>query len=132
MLARDAFLYMEPRANAYKPAAFAACESCRDWNGVNCRILGPLFPVVAGDSCGLYVNGAPAMNPLKSRPRVTPTEAGFVRRPVRCENCAYYAPADGERGQCTLFAHLNAMQPGLFELDANVRRLGCCNAQTPK
>ena len=60
---------------------------------------------------------------------VTPKEAGFVRRQVRCENCEYYEEEDSH---CHLFMMLNDKMKIAFKLNEKVDKYGCCNAQMPK
>lgn len=123
-ITRDAFLYLDPKLPR---GAFAQCETCRMWTGKRCTILGPAVEVDAGDSCGLYVPGEPntAGKVMKS---LTPKEAGFVSRQVRCENCIAF---DG-KGKCKLFMELNKKAPEFFNLTETVHRQGCCNAQQAK
>jgi len=136
-LGRDAFLYLEPALNDPQRAQFAQCGTCRDFTGWHCKIFGRGTIVVAGDSCGLYVRDHPEFAAAgQERPLVTLDAAGFVRAQVRCENCAFYAVSDGNtspttsnsRGTCTLFQHLSALLPPVFNLDPSVAALGCCNA----
>jgi len=125
---RDAFLYFNPKGKNQKQ--FAQCGTCIMFTGSTCTILGKRFKVEAGDSCGLYVNGPPMPeekgNEMKA---VTPDDAGFVSRQVRCENCKY---GDAKRLMCTLFEDLNKSLKDHFDLDPKINALGCCNAQTPR
>lgn len=126
---RDAFLYLTP--SGADPSQFAQCGTCRDFTGTRCRILGRRTLVLSVDSCGLYVPGKPHLEDAgREVPAVTPKEAGFVRRQVRCQNCAFFKPGTG-LGTCSLFALLNRTLPRVFSLDERVHPLACCNAQTP-
>lgn len=129
-ITRDAFLYMDPSGK--HPDQFGQCGTCKMSvplaNGNRCSILG--IAIDADDSCGLYVPGK--QDPTEAEhiaKTVTPEEAGFVDRQVRCENCKFF---DEEYSQCTLFTKLNKAMPALFELDDVVMARGCCNAQIPK
>src|SRR5882672_361267 len=82
-ITRSAFLYLSG-----KDKEFAQCGTCFQFNDEKerCAILGPTFKVDDDDSCNLYIRGTP----VKDQPivaRITPKAAGFVERPVRCENC---------------------------------------------
>ena len=123
-IGREAFIYLDGDTDD-----FAQCGSCWKFSPEKerCSILGPDFEVDADDSCCLYEKG----EPLKGLPlieRVTPEEAGFVNREVRCENCLH---TEGN-GKCNLFDTLNKKLPNLFNLDVRITAKGCCNAQTPK
>src|SRR5215472_2862482 len=119
---RDAFLYLDPQGNADE---FAQCGTCKEFlSGDICYIFGS--PVSSRGSCGLYIPGK-ADPEWKAEGRfVSPEEAGYVERPVRCENCAFF-----EAGNCGLFDTLNDALPDVFDLETVVDAKGCCNAQTP-
>jgi hypothetical protein len=125
---RSAFLYLGPREPR---ETHAQCETCRHWTGPedqHCSLFGSGTTVQAGDTCGLYTHameGQPIPEPLEAN--VSPYEAGFERRQVRCENCRYFFP----RGECRLFMALNESLPGMFDLDTRVDAFGCCNANMP-
>jgi len=121
-ITRDAFLFMTGDV-----ADFAQCSACRDFakDRKRCAILGPKFEVAGGDSCGLFVEGTyPAGYPV--RKLVTPDEAGFVRRKVRCENCKFGG------SKCALYVMLNKKFPAVFDLEEAIDPRDCCNANTPK
>lgn len=121
---RDAFLYLNPRGDKEK---FAQCGTCRLFTGKKCLILGDT-KVAADDSCGLYIHDKPQLNKAgEEKPLVTPKEAGFVSRQVRCENCRSF-----EDGKCRLFETLNKSNPDIFDLNEKVDAHGCCNGQMPK
>jgi hypothetical protein len=119
---RDAFIYLSS-----KDKDFAQCGTCWLFNPQRerCVILGPDFKVEADDSCTFYLQGEPEKD-LELVNRVTPKDAGFVRREVRCENCKY----GGNR--CQLFEMLNNKLPDVFDLDTKIEPRACCNAQTPR
>jgi|SRR5579864_3846248 len=123
---RDIFLYQDSHAPV---ATFAQCGTCRWWTGPKkqrCAILGKALKADAGDSCGLYVHG----NANPDQPvieNVTPEEAGFVARKVRCENCRSF-----DHGTCLLFKMLNDLCPEKFDLEEEVDAKGCCNANKAK
>lgn len=127
---RDAFLYMDP--SGPKRGAFGQCRTCKmnvpmPDGSHRCSILG--IKIDGGDSCGLYVPGEQDKTEAAHiKHTVSPAEAGYVSRQVRCENCAFFDPAESE---CELFEMLSKCWPGVFELDEYVDPLGCCNAQTP-
>jgi|SRR5215468_1494488 len=120
---RDAFLYYDGTRRD-----FAQCGSC--WlftSKARCVVL--QIPVNAEDSCGYYGKGTwhPGINEA-DYPVFTREEVGYVRRQVRCENCAHF---DAGRSVCYLFETLNN-ELELFDLDVKVMPRGCCNAQVPK
>jgi len=126
---RDAFLYLEPVAPGMD-LYFAQCGRCRWWKpGLpgRCAILGPALLVNGSDSCGLFVPGAAGAERVEAS--VTPLAAGFVRRPVRCENCRF---ATQGATVCGLFDRLNRTLPDTFDLDTRITPQGCCNSNTPK
>lgn len=122
---RDAFLYLEPKEPRDE---FAQCSSCRMYlpGKEHCGIMGPSVHVPAEASCGFYMHGEPS-DDQECEVVVKPSEAGLVRRQVRCENCASY-----DSGKCKLYTALNEAKPDLFDLDENVVAQACCNGQTPK
>ena len=133
---RDAFLYLEPGDKSENNNKFSQCASCSMWTGnkaQTCTIHGPAVKIYADHSCGLYVPGpvAPAGNEVAY---VTPKESGLVRRQTRCENCVSFKPAaeGGDRGECMLFSGLNDKDPGNYDLNSDVHKHGCCNAQREK
>lgn len=131
---RSTFLYMEPKEEKNRDQ-FAQCGFCMMFTGEEnetCTIHGPDERIIAGGSCGLYVEGDPMPDEAgHEMVSVTKDESGYVERQVRCENCAVFE-ADGTA--CTLYDNLNEMSHDLFrfELDNKVDPKGCCNAQTQK
>lgn len=124
-ITRDAFLYMNGDADD-----FAQCGSCAmfDLDDGRCLLFGPDDAVSAGGSCGLYTqqNDDDRLSDLIAPMAVvTPDEAGYVERPVRCENCRYGGKT------CGLYEQLNAALPDVFDLDVAIEPQACCNAQTP-
>jgi len=121
-LTRDAFIYLPPNGDKQ-------CGTCRDFSPQHqlCAIHGPNVKVVAGMSCGLYVEGE-FHGAREIRTVVTPEESGLVDREVRCENCKWGGP---EEYVCRLFRMLNQFMPDVFELDTEIEPKGCCNAQQP-
>jgi hypothetical protein len=117
---RDAFLYLDS-----EESNFAQCETC--WLFVagkqRCAILGPDFKVDADDSCNFYLRGKYTQG-IPVAARVTPEEAGFVDRKVRCENCRF----GGE--DCQLYVTLNQKMPDVFDLETKIKPTACCNANT--
>lgn len=123
MIGRDAFLYLEPDDDTEN---FAQCETCRFQTDGQCAVIG--VDVDPGDSCGVYLPPSEEGDPEPIGESISKEDAGFVSRPVRCENCAYFdAPAE-----CELFDALNKAFPQVFDLETQVMAHGCCNAQTPK
>jgi hypothetical protein len=148
-IGRDAFLYMHLPEGVQKEV-FAQCASCQNFvaaefrvNGQSaCKLFGGGVEVDEDDSCGLYTmwpdKGIPDQETMTNHGKkldaglkqsVSPEEAGFVDRAVRCENCFYF---DVEASKCALFSELNLAHRDFFNLDENVEAGGCCNAQTPK
>ncbi|PWT78348.1 MAG: hypothetical protein C5B60_01285, partial [Chloroflexi bacterium] len=121
---RDAFLYLDPRTPDKR---FAQCGTCRLFlpGRELCGIIGN--HAVASDSCGFYGHGKPTDDQPVTK-SVTAKEAGFVRRQVRCENCKHFH--DGHL--CGLFETLNKVMPDEWDLDPEVDKYGCCNAQSPR
>lgn len=122
---RDAFLYMAPKEPKKE---FAQCASCVHFlpKKERCALFGPNLHVPAEASCGLYLHGEPN-DKQEATAVVSPKEAGFVKRKVRCENCISF-----DDGFCKLYAMLNKDEPEIFDLDEKVDPQGCCNGQTPK
>lgn len=122
-IGKEAFLYVEGNDG---DDSFAQCGSCYLWNNTTqrCAILGPSLFVDADDSCGYWLKGKP--HDQQCVKRVTPEEAGFVDRPVRCENCKY----GGD--ECELYKALNEALPEMFNIDTKISPYGCCNANTKK
>ncbi len=123
---RSAFLYMDPVGS--NASEFGQCGSCRFGVEGRCVLLG--HDVDKGDSCGLYVHATEEDSPAvpEEREYVSDRDAGYVRREVRCENCKFFDPDEGD---CELFEMLNNLRPETFDLDEKVEARGCCNAQTP-
>jgi hypothetical protein len=121
-IGRDAFLYLEPEGDGKD---FAQCSTCYLYvaDEQRCAILGPDFEVLPQDTCGLYLQGIYEGTPV--RKLVSPEDADYARRKVRCENC-YYGGA-----KCQLFVTLNKRLPELFKLEETIKAKGCCNANTP-
>src|SRR5579863_3197467 len=88
---RSAFLFMSAR----KPEKqFAQCSTCAFFIKAlgRCENFGPDNPVNGPrGSCGAYAYG-PEGSKGKPLSRMTPTEAGYVERPVRCEDCKFFDP----------------------------------------
>lgn len=131
---RASFLYMEHGKDSYgDPHDFAQCKSCCLWTGEErkrCFILGKKFEVVGEATCALYANGKPQIELLSGNEieAVTPREAGFENRAVRCENCVYFNPTISG---CKLFAVLDIEFPEDSNLGWKVKGVGCCNANLP-
>ncbi len=126
-ITRDAFIYLSPDEG--EGENYAKCGTCWlfDKEEEKCCILGPDTDVDSDDSCCLYTYGTPVEGqPIVAR--ITPEDAGFVKREVRCENCAH---SNGS-GKCLLYAKLNEKLPDLFDLDESIDATACCNANTPK
>lgn len=121
---RDAFLYLGPAGRADR---FAQCGTCGLFrlSLQSCVIVADR--IVAEGSCGLYAHGTPA-DDQPQRASVTQTDAGYVVREVRCENCRFFA---SQSSVCSLYADLNEAFPDIFDLATRVDAQGCCNAQTP-
>jgi len=128
-LKRDAFLYLDPES--YNQDQFAQCNTCRDWiTGDNrCVIHAKDVEVPGSASCGFYIVGVPQVAGTPTIGSVTSEESGLVDRPVRCENCKWFAD---EYGECNFFAKLNVYLPEVFDLDTAVDAKGCCNANQAK
>lgn len=138
---RSTFLYLSPSGpdpvGGEKHQDFAQCGSCMMFTGDYlkkgekdglCTILGPDFPIQAIGSCGLYAPG-PNHVDAKTMKSVPSNQAGYVERPVRCENCVDF---DEKLSICHLFHRLNENEPETYELDVHVEAKGCCNGQRAK
>lgn len=132
---RSTFLYLDPSGK--KQDEFAQCGTCMMFTGDfikkgekdgKCTIIGPKVPIQAIGSCGLYVPG-PNHVGAETMEAVTPEEAGYVERPVRCENCIDF---DEKMSVCHLFERLNDGEPETYCLDVHVKPRGCCNGQRAK
>ena len=132
---RSTYLYFDPSGE--KQEDFAQCGTCMMFTGDFikkgekdglCTIIGPEVPIQAIGSCGLYVPG-PNHVGAKTMKAYTPEEAGYVERPVRCENCIDFAE---KMSVCHLFHRLNENEPENYDLDVHVKARGCCNAQRAK
>lgn len=135
---RSAFLYLEPTDKSYgSPEKYAQCATCMMWTGeqnLTCTIHGDkeTLEVGEGDTCGFYVNGMPMPSMAgKEHASVRPQESGFERRQVRCENCRLFTPKEGDRGICEGYKLLNEDSPDNFDMDMDVAKHGCCNANVP-
>lgn len=129
---RTAFLYLEPNEHTFGPKEeFAQCSTCGIFSGEDrkrCYILGKKFEVLPEDTCELYANGKPNESLSDQEYKsMSPDDAGWERRLVRCENCYWYG-----LGKCGLFIKLNSEFPDIFDLDSSVSAFGCCNSNTPK
>lgn len=120
-IGRWAFIYLEAKGDKDK---FAQCSTCRHFlpGKERCGIFDKDHKVVADASCGLYVLGTPT-DDQELTASVTPEEAGYVVKQVRCENCSWYVD-----GECDLYKQLNAAMPDTFELGTDVDAKACCNA----
>ena len=120
---RDVFLYTVH--------GDSQCGTCRSWCGPKvqrCAVLGKALKVDADDSCNVYMHGQP--NPDQPiQESMTPEEAGFVDRKVRCENCRSF---DEDQGVCGFYTMLNDLAPDKFDLDERVSPQGCCTANKKK
>ena len=129
---RDAFIYLEPNQKSYRPDRYAQCNTCFMWSDPAqniCHIHGKNIEVTADMTCTIYVNGKPMPEMGKTaKPFVTPEESGLATYVPRCENCRY---ANKKKLVCYLFKILNETLPDYFDLDTNIKPLGCCNAQMP-
>src|SRR5258706_18961 len=107
---------------------FAQCGTCWLFNAEKerCAILGSDFKVDDDDSCNFFLKGEIPKD-LKLVARVTPKNAGFVERRVRCENCKY-----GGDNECKLYKMLNEKFPDIFDLDEKIEPRACCNANTAR
>jgi len=124
---RDAFLYQDPKGD---PDKFAQCESCVAFTGKSCAVFPKGNTVSPGGSCGVYRHGKGDPDMLgKETGQFSKTQAGYVERQVRCENCAYF---HDEKTHCELFEKLNKQWPHIFDLDKDVNPKGCCDAQTAR
>jgi hypothetical protein len=148
-IGRDAFLYLAP-ADVAEERDFAQCGACRffvppgeDRPDGLCAIHGSYVKIGVDDSCCFFVgwatpDGKPdsaivaghAAELAKGRlGSVTPEESGLVDRLVQCQRCRF--AADPEVTKCALFDELNRQFADIFDLDINIEKHACCNAQTP-
>jgi len=126
---RDCFGYMEPSPDI---PDFAQCGSCKMWlkRQELCYWLPKTKEVEAGDSCILYVQGAPFNNPdMKATGLLQPEVVGFIDGKVRCENCSSFSK---ENSGCNLFHTLTQAFPTIFKLNSKVKPRACCNAWNSK
>lgn len=132
---RSAFLYLEPTNDSSGPNnEFAQCSSCIFLNtkAERCHIHSSDTPIDGDDSCGFYLNGPTDQDfSSLSLPTLSPEESGLVKHKVRCGNCISYNPKVRD-GICNLYSKLNKELPTIFDLDENVSKFACCNAQKPK
>ncbi len=150
-IGRDAFIYLPPKKSIAKD--FAQCGPCRMFvpneylsNGVKggrCIIHGSKVRIDEDDSCGFMVpwptpDGSPNTKVVKDHAEelaknipgsVTPQQSGLVDRWVQCFRCKF---ANDDVSRCGLYESLNQKLPKLFDLDTEIERHACCNAQTPK
>jgi hypothetical protein len=123
-LDRSVFLYMSPKKDVEN---FAQCSTCVNFlpKKQKCAYFGNK-KIKSTGSCGLYVYGVPddTQDIFSS---ITPEDAGYVDRKVRCENCFF-----ANNGICRLFRSLNQKYPNTFNLDINIEKKGCCNANTAR
>lgn len=114
---RSTFIYLDPKT----PHDFAQCSTCWKFTGKTCLEFSSKDVVKPTGSCNLYSTGDPQPDHLgKEHNSITPKEAGYVDRKVRCEHCEYFEKGDND---CLFFRSLN--------IDYKVNPDGCCNAQTP-
>jgi hypothetical protein len=143
---RDVFLYMSPPLG-FPGKNFAQCYSCKRFVPSEylkkdldlCADLGSRVPIGEGYTCGLYAiwpKGKPNEEIIKEHAlalekdgpgSVTPGEVDLVEGQVRCENCFFFDSVDDT---CMLYDLLNRKFPKLFNLDINVNKFACCNANT--
>jgi hypothetical protein len=112
---RDAFLYLEGAGDT-----FAQCGSCI-FGYTHCAIMNGRKVSARDGSCGFYIKGHPIAQEVIAQ--LTSEQAGYVERPVRCENCRFYG-----QGHCSLYRILNQRHAALFDLEEKVEAKGCCNA----
>jgi len=123
---RSAFLFMSTR----KPEGqFAQCKTCAFFLTNRCENFGPDNEISARGSCGAYAFGTPRAGAAPMS-RMTPSEAGYVERKVRCEDCKFFDPKDEPQSHCDLYTQLNLMMPGVWSLNRYVTAYDCCNANT--
>ena len=89
---RNAFLYLEPQEEK-NADQFAQCATCMMFTGDSnetCTIHGPDERIVAGGSCGFYVEGDPMPDEAgHEMTSVTKEGSGYVERPARIRVKAY-------------------------------------------
>lgn len=124
---RDAFGYLAPRG--LNTEQFSQCGQCFLYLPLRqrCAILGDGIQVLAQDACAYFLPGTPT-DGQRCEALITPIEAGYVQRQVRCENCAF---GNGDEKVCELYRRLNNELPEIFDLDEGIDPKGCCNAQVP-
>ena len=84
--------------------------------------------VTGAMTCTFYGNGKPMPEMAgKEHKIVTPEESGLEEREVRCINCS---SSNNSSSKCNLYIELNKMPN--FNLNINIKKSGCCNANTPK
>jgi hypothetical protein len=124
---RDSFLYQDPRGDADH---FAECQTCHDYTGKSCENFEKGNTVSSTGSCGLYHHGKGSDKHLGNElGNYTKEEAGYVERPVRCDNCSFF---DDDESYCELFETLTSKFPSVFHLETKVDPHGCCNAHTAR
>lgn len=127
---RDDFGFASPPAGV-DSAAFAQCETCWKFTGQSCLEFRREDKVIEGGACDYYSHGRPigAQGVGHESGGMTPEAAGYVERPVRCENCER---ANETATKCLFYDELNKKDKKRFALDTVVTPQSCCNAQSPK
>ena len=120
---RDAFLYLEG-----DDSRFAQCGTCVTGRST-CKIMGNTPVSAEFGSCGFYIRGKVTLSVAIAH--LTKQQTGYVERRVRCEHCKFVR-AEAGRWKCHLFYTLTQKLPEMFDLDENVSKYGCCNANTPR
>jgi len=116
---RATFIYLNPKV----PHNASQCVTCRKFTGSSCMEFSSKDKIVAEGSCGLYTPGqSDPTNKGKESGSITPQEAGYVVRKVRCEHCEFFEEDDNN---CLLFRTLNITP---YKVDPD----GCCNANQEK
>jgi len=118
-ITRSTFLFLRGGA-----ADFAQCGSCIFGKNF-CAIMGGAKVSAKDGSCNFYIQGSPIYE--RDIASLTRSQAGYVERQVRCENCKYF-----ERRRCGWYHELNAKFPDEIDLDERVEPADCCNANTPE
>lgn len=115
---RSTFIYLDPKTKH----DFAQCSQCWKFTGKTCIEFSSKDIVKGTGSCNLYSVGEPQPDHLgKEHNSITPKEAGYVDRKVRCEHCEFFEKSDND---CLLFRMLNIKE---YKVNPD----GCCNANTP-